>query len=74
MTAEAFYSDHHRCWFVPVTAEFMTDAELEEGVEPVRIQFRHRQLLITRLETTRPFIDRSRFAYRQSDKKAKRER
>ena len=50
MTPTAFYSDEHRCWFVPVAAEMVTSDELVNGVEPVRLQLSDGQLWITRLE------------------------
>lgn len=47
MPAEAYYSEEHRCWFVPVASELLTE---ELSVEPVRLELKDGQLLITLLE------------------------
>jgi hypothetical protein len=47
--AEAFYSDEHGCWFVPVSSELLNDEKLQV-VEPARVELRDGQLWITLLE------------------------
>lgn len=47
---EAYWSDEHGCWFVPVATELLDQDELDTGPwEPVRLQLRDGQLWITRL-------------------------
>ena len=48
MRPEAYWSDEHRCWFVPVASELFT-AETT-SVEPVRLELRDGQLWITKLD------------------------
>jgi hypothetical protein len=48
----AFYSEEHRCWYVPVASELFETADDRGPVEPVRVEIRDGQMWITRLEAS----------------------
>ena len=44
---EAYWSEEHRCWFVPVAGELLKQGV---SVEPVRVELKDGVLVITRLD------------------------
>lgn len=56
MPGSAYYSHEDHCWYVPVASELWMLAENDElePVEPVRVELKDGQLVITRLELNAP--------------------
>jgi hypothetical protein len=51
---KVYYSEGHRCWYVPVSSELFDSTADKTGlIEPCRVELRDGQLWITRLEADR---------------------
>jgi hypothetical protein len=49
MAASAYWSEEYQCWYVPVSSELFREFE---SLEPVRLELKDGQLLVTRLDPT----------------------